>query len=203
MYVAHAVRCWCFGRNTQVRDGDSSWNLRHKKGQFTGPKIPFGAAVNFKLSPISKQKKSKFSPDSQVGIFFGYVLQPGGVWKSEFYVVPLAGFVGISLHKDVKGSDVQVHVQRVRECAIETDEKGKPLDRIPLKEKYDRTNRTIEGLEAAAGINDALFDCPPEAPDALAVPDVVDASAVDNANEQVGFEGLVLESGGDEEGVVF
>ena len=47
-----------------------------------------------------------------------------------------------------------------------------------------------------------MFDCPPEAPDALAVPEVVDASAVDNANEQVGFEGLVLESGGDEEGAV-
>ena len=97
----YSVRCWCFGRNTQVRDGDSSWNIRHKKGQFTGPKIPFGAAVNFKLSPISKQKKSKFSPDSQVGVFFGYVLQPGGLWKNEFYVVALADFVGVSLHKDV------------------------------------------------------------------------------------------------------
>ena len=124
------------------------------------------------------------------------------MWKNEFYVVALADFVGISLHKDVKGSDVQVHVQRVRECAIETDEKGKPLVRFPLKEKYDRTNSTIEGLEAAAGIDDALFDCPPETPDALAVPDVVNAVAVDDANEQVGFEGLVLESGGDEEGVV-
>ena len=47
-----------------------------------------------------------------------------------------------------------------------------------------------------------MFDCPPEAPDALAGPDVVDAVVVDVANEQVGFEGLVLEAGGDEEGAV-
>ena len=90
----YVVRCWCFG-NTQVRNGGSSWNMRHKKGQFVGPKIPFGAAVSFKQSPISKQNKSKFSPDSQVGVFFGYVLQPGGVWKSDFYVVVLADFVGV------------------------------------------------------------------------------------------------------------
>ena len=57
-------------------------------------------------------------------------------------------------------------------------------------------------LEAAAGIDDALFDCPPEAPDALAVLDVVDAIAVDAANEQVGFEGLIPVAGGDEEDVV-
>ena len=37
----------------------------------------------------------------------------------------------------------------------------------------------------------------------MPLPPVVDASVVDDANEQVGFEGLVLESGGDEEGAVF
>ena len=169
--------------------------MRHKKGQFAGPKIPFGAAVNFKQSPISKQKKSKFSPDSQVRVFFGYILQPGGVWKSEFDVGALADFVGVSLHRDVKGSEAQVHVQCVCECAIETDEKGKPSVRFPLKEKYDRSNRNIEGLEIAAGIDEVLFDCPPEALDPVVGQDVVDAVVVDDTNEQAGVEGLILDSG--------
>ena len=84
MHVAlRCVRCECCGRNTQVRDGDSSWNMRHKKGQFNGPKIPLGAAVNFKLSPISKQKKSKIGPESQVASFSAmFCMQPGGVWEN-------------------------------------------------------------------------------------------------------------------------
>ena len=60
-----------------------------------------------------------------------------------------------------------MHIQRVSECAIETDAKGKPLVRFPRKDKYDRTNRTIEGLEAAAGINESLFDFPPGLPNLL------------------------------------
>ena len=122
--------------------------------------------------------------------------------EKRIYVVALADFVGVSLHKDVKGSEAQVHVQRVRECAIENDENDKPLVRFPLKEKYDRTNRTIEGLEAAAGIKEPLCDCPPEAPEPRVDLGVADAVVVAKANEQVGFEGLIPETGGDEGGDV-
>ena len=30
-----------------MRDGDSCWNLRHKKGQFEGQIIPFGALIDY------------------------------------------------------------------------------------------------------------------------------------------------------------
>ena len=41
----------CFQENTHWEDGqESPWSMTHKKGEFTGLKIPFGARVLFKPS---------------------------------------------------------------------------------------------------------------------------------------------------------
>ena len=34
-----AVRHWCFMDNTEIKNGESAWALRHKKGHFTKPRI--------------------------------------------------------------------------------------------------------------------------------------------------------------------
>ncbi len=46
-----AVRYWCFMDNVTVTNGDSPWNLRHGKGQFAGPLIPFGCLVDYLPKP--------------------------------------------------------------------------------------------------------------------------------------------------------
>ena len=70
---------------------------------------------------------------SVTGLFLGYTLLPGGVWKGDFRVADLEHFAGLSLHSAAKGSECQVHVQRVPEVRFNTDE---PIF-YPLKAKYD------------------------------------------------------------------
>ena len=79
--------------NVTITNGDSPWNLRHNKGQFAGPLIPFGCLVDYLPKPEAVKKLPKFEPRGHQGIFVGYTLQPGGEWKSEFMVFPLERFV--------------------------------------------------------------------------------------------------------------
>jgi len=118
----YAVRAWTFGRNTDIVEGDSPWNRRHGQGNFKGPRIPFGAQVIFRQSPTVKERKHKFEPDGKPGVFLGYVVQPGGLWKGEFYVAPLQQFVGVSLHRRAPGKDTCVQVQRVREALFDKND---------------------------------------------------------------------------------
>ena len=67
-----AVRYWCFLDNVTVTDGDSPWNLRHNKGQFAGPLIPFGCLVDYLPKPETVKQLPKFEPRGHQGIFVGY-----------------------------------------------------------------------------------------------------------------------------------
>ena len=98
-----AARAFCFAYNIeQWRQGGteeaptlvSAWEKRHKGDPFSGPKIPFGALVDFKPSPVEKVKiqEPKFGPKGVPGIFLGYVLLPGGKWKGDFLVARLEDF---------------------------------------------------------------------------------------------------------------
>ena len=78
--------------NVTVTNGDSPWNLRHGKGQFAGPMIPFGSLVDYLPKPEQVAKLPKFEPRGHQGIFVGYYLQPGGMWKHELLVFPLSRF---------------------------------------------------------------------------------------------------------------
>ena len=61
--------------NTFWEDGNESpWSLTHKKGEFTGHKIPFGARVFFKPNDIRPNDvPGKNEPDGLEGVFGGYV----------------------------------------------------------------------------------------------------------------------------------
>ena len=63
------------------------WVARHGV-PFPGKSIPFGALVHFHPAP-DKPVGGKFGPKGVPGIFMGHVLQPGGVWKGDHYVVAL------------------------------------------------------------------------------------------------------------------
>ena len=64
-------------RNFVPVDGISAWERRFEGRKFPGPRIPFGALIDFKPSPI-RGAQPKFAPKAEPGIFLGYVLQPGG-----------------------------------------------------------------------------------------------------------------------------
>ena len=92
-YWPYAMEHYCFLENVSVgSDGDSAWNRRHGKGQFTGPRLPFGCLVDFKQTPERDAELPKLSPDASPGILLGYKLIPGGMRCEEFYVAPLVGF---------------------------------------------------------------------------------------------------------------
>jgi hypothetical protein len=87
---------WCFSQNVAMREGNSAWNRRHKKGHFKGNLVPFGSLVDFKPSPVYLQKHPlcKFSPRALPGVFLGYYLHPGGIWRGEYIVAALDDFRG-------------------------------------------------------------------------------------------------------------
>jgi len=77
----YAVRHWCFAHNIHQSDGNSPWHKRHKKGHFEGKILPFGCLVDFMATPEVTQGQAKFMPKAIPGVFLGYILQPGGVFR--------------------------------------------------------------------------------------------------------------------------
>jgi len=74
------------------------------------------------------------------GVFFGWHLQPGHKWNGEYVVSALSNFVGKDLRARARASDCNVRLEKVRlicRPAVAT---------FPLKEIYDRHNRTLSGL---------------------------------------------------------
>ena len=84
--------CYCYPRNIQVRlsDGKTPFERRFEE-PFKGPIIPFGSLV-VENHPISTKDQSwihQFGKQVLLGIFFGYVLYAGRIWKGDIPVVDL------------------------------------------------------------------------------------------------------------------
>ena len=83
--------------------------MTHKQ-KFGGLQIPFGAEVLFKPSGVRLEDKPvKWESDAKVGVFAGYVLQPGYTWQGEYLVWPLSAFLNFSLKKDTPAADFRIH----------------------------------------------------------------------------------------------
>ena len=80
---ADSMECCCYLRNFQDQLSDGKTPSERRFGQpFTRPVIPFGAMVEY--NPISSKDLSQlqpFGPKVLPGIFIGYVLSVGGIWK--------------------------------------------------------------------------------------------------------------------------
>ena len=80
---ADSLECYCYLRNIQdlLSDGKTPHGRRFGI-PFNGPVIPFGSMVEY--HPISAKDISRrhhFGPKVLPGIFLGYVLYAGGIWK--------------------------------------------------------------------------------------------------------------------------
>ena len=110
----------CFMRNvcSEDADGKTAWEKRHKKGKFKGKKVTFGAAIHF-LAPKPLQKRlMKWDSRAVPGIFLGYHLLPGGIWKDDYLVAPMSDF-----QKKKRGMNKQRKLPnyRVKEIVVDFD----------------------------------------------------------------------------------
>ena len=75
----------------RLDNGLVPWNQRFGS-DFQGVLVPFGAKILYWADPKQKQpKRSKFAGTGIEGIFLGYHIQPGFVFKEEYLVAPLQG----------------------------------------------------------------------------------------------------------------
>ena len=77
-----------FQDNTFWEDGkENPWSKTHKKGEFTGLKIPCGARVLFKPSDTCPDDNpTKWAPDSLEGVVAGFCVQPAYAWFRQYLV---------------------------------------------------------------------------------------------------------------------
>ena len=119
-YWPFAMRCFCFGRIIKQHKFTSIWQLRHGGDPFHGLVIPFGALVYFMQTPAKLEKQAKASQRLVPGIFLYHFLQPGGLWKGEYVVIPITHFAGKELSYDAKHGKIKP--QRVKEVKILSDD---------------------------------------------------------------------------------
>ena len=72
----YAARHFCFALTIRHR-GDSSAYIKQIGEDSPGMRIPFGCRVWFQSSKIAKNQPKKMEATSTVGVFMGYVLDPG------------------------------------------------------------------------------------------------------------------------------
>ena len=71
--------------------GRIPWTERFGE-DFNGRLVPFGAKVLFWNNPKQNiTDASKFAPKGEDGVFLGYHIQPGFIWRQEYLVAPLKG----------------------------------------------------------------------------------------------------------------
>ena len=100
----------------------------------------------------------KFGPDTDTGVFMGYYLRTGCRWTGYYLVASLSAFDNKPLIDAVPPGQCRIHVQVVdkvevyRGGAADGSQATAPRDPtyvFPLKQKYERSNRTLEGRAEA------------------------------------------------------
>ncbi len=123
----------------------------------------------------------KWDPSAREGVFAGYEMRPGGCWSGIYRVWDLRDFVGASLQRDAAYKNIGFRSPH-RSSRVELYNNALVF---PLKQRYDRENATIDGVdperspdvvaELAAGDSDAQVvteDAPVEqssGPEALGI----------------------------------
>ena len=85
------MECYTYLRNVQdlLSDGKTPYERRFGK-PFKGPIIPFGSLVEY--YPISAKDQSRihqFGKKVLPGLFLGYALYAGGIWKGDILVADI------------------------------------------------------------------------------------------------------------------
>ena len=93
----------CLNITKRLDNGQVPWEIRFGE-PFNGKKIPFGAKRLYWAPPKQKTpQRSKFAGTGIEGIFLGYHIQPGFVFKAEYLVAPL-----YEIHNAIKNDAFKV-----------------------------------------------------------------------------------------------
>ena len=86
---ADSMECYCYLRNIQdLLSGEKTPYERRFGMPFNGPVIPFGAMVEYyPISATDISRLQQFGPKVLPGIFLGYALYAGGIWKRRHIMV--------------------------------------------------------------------------------------------------------------------
>ena len=88
---ADSMECCCYLRNVQDHLSDGKTLYERRFGlPFNGPVIPFGAMLEYhRISAEDLSRLHQFGPNVLPGIFLGYVLSAGGIWKGDIMVADI------------------------------------------------------------------------------------------------------------------
>ena len=134
----------------------SSWCQTHGE-EFSGKVLPFGCKVVYKPSATKRvgRDQPKMAPTTRIGVFAGYVLNPGYSWSKSYLVWDLTDFVDMDFRVDAKALRNEHRSPSVTQEVWLADEGIT----FPLKQAYDRANGTLEGV--ASSDDEGPFTLPP------------------------------------------
>ena len=146
-YWPYAARHFCAMGNVLPIDigMKSPWELRFDE-KFPTEGIPFGCYVDFWNGPKKRPKDElRFEPTTTPGVFLGFVLHPGCLWRNEYYVATLKSLREASLGETVRIYRVPklnvsepIHFPLRDFRTMTLDDKGAPKeDELPPLENQD------------------------------------------------------------------
>ena len=132
-----------FGIDGQVYKEGSSYHRAHGKGETTALRIPFGCAVYFIPADTKGFPKGKFEGSGEADVIAGYNMSPGYMWDGEYLCWSLKELADINMMaKASKHPPGLQGLHVTKKIRLPTGN----VCHFPLKEKYDRQCRTIDGI---------------------------------------------------------
>ena len=145
-----AAQDFCFLENTsaigldgKVHKDGSPYHRAHGNGEVGALRLPFGCAVYFHPADTKGFPKGKFEGSGEAGVIAGYKMSPGYVWDGEYLCWSLKELAGIDM--TAKASKYPPGIQSPHVTKRIRPPSGNSCH-FPLKEKYDRQFRSIDGI---------------------------------------------------------
>ena len=90
-WCADSMEGHCYLRNIQDLSSDGKTPYERRFGMpFKGPVIPFGAMVEYhRISAKDQSRLHQFGSKVLPGIFLGYALYAGGMWKGDIMIADI------------------------------------------------------------------------------------------------------------------
>ena len=146
---ADSMECYCHLRNIQdLLSGRKTPNERRFGMPFKGPVIPFGAMVEYhSISAKDISRLHQFGAKVLPGIFLGYALYAGEIWKGDILVADI---------EELEEMDAsQLHARRLNAKEVLTLQRSENFV-FPVADG----TVTIFGREQRLGTSTSTRDCP-------------------------------------------
>jgi hypothetical protein len=151
-----ALPCYCFGHNTTIVDGASSYFQRFGENFDQSKMFPFGAEIKFVPSEIIGDAAMQFAGTTEAGVFMGYGVNSGLVWSGDYIVSHIRQFANVNyLAGRRKEDDKHIVVQLVRDVQSVGPSINTPFT-FPFECAVTRRSTSRRGGSIAIGTNRRL-----------------------------------------------